>query len=316
MSKLERLLKLTATLLNTSQPLSAEHIQQRVEGYPENQVAFRRAFERDKDDLREMGVPISVETVPEVDPPLDGYRIRPSEYYLSDPGLEPDELAALTLAAQLVHFDGASTDDALWKLGGRPGQGTSRGELAAVATDSTVAALFDAVRDRATVTFMYGDTERVLEPWRLSHQRGRWYVSGFDRARESERNFRIDRIDRTRGDLAIGQPGEFERPPELGPAGRRPWEFDEAEELTARVLIDRDQAPWALHQLGSETLIIEHDDGAMEFEIRVSNLPAFRSFILSFLDHAVVLSPAEVRDDMVAWLQQIAGASAESQVRS
>jgi len=303
-SKLERLLKLTATLLNTYQPLSADEIQRRVEGYPQNHLAFRRAFERDKDDLREMGVPITVARVPEVDPPLDGYRILPGDYYLDDPGLEPDELAALTLAAQLVHFEGASSDEALWKLGGRQGQTTSGGELAAVATDPTVTQLFDAVRDRSTVSFAYGGTDRELEPWRLSHQRGRWYVSGFDRARESERNFRIDRIE---GDLTVGRTGSFERPPEIGPNDRQPWQFDEAEELSARVLVDADQAPWAKHQLGAETVVDERADGSVEFEIRVSNLPAFRSFVLSFLEHAEVLSPPEVRQDIVQWLEGLAG---------
>ena len=63
MDKLERLLNLTAALLHTSRPLTAEEIRERVPGYPDNLVAFRRTFERDKDDLREMGIPLAVESV-------------------------------------------------------------------------------------------------------------------------------------------------------------------------------------------------------------------------------------------------------------
>ena len=94
-AKLERLMKLTAALLEAVAPLSAEEIHRRVDGYPETDASFRRSFERDKDDLREMGVPIVLETVPGSDPPVDGYRIPKDQYYLADPGLEPDELAAL-----------------------------------------------------------------------------------------------------------------------------------------------------------------------------------------------------------------------------
>ena len=63
MDKLERLLNLTAALLHTSRPLTAEEIRERVPGYPDGLSAFRRTFERDKDDLREMGVPLSIERI-------------------------------------------------------------------------------------------------------------------------------------------------------------------------------------------------------------------------------------------------------------
>ena len=68
MDKLERLLNLTAALLHAETPLTAEDLRTRVGGYPEAKVAFRRTFERDKDDLRSMGMPLRVETVPGVDP--------------------------------------------------------------------------------------------------------------------------------------------------------------------------------------------------------------------------------------------------------
>ena len=83
--KLERLLNLIAALLETPRALSAEEIRARVPGYPDEAgPTFRRAFERDKDDLREMGVPLRVETVPGTDPPQTGYRIPRDEYYLRE----------------------------------------------------------------------------------------------------------------------------------------------------------------------------------------------------------------------------------------
>ena len=59
-SKLERLLNLTAALLDIPRPLTVEDIREAIPGYPDNEPSFRRSFERDKDDLREMGVPIEV----------------------------------------------------------------------------------------------------------------------------------------------------------------------------------------------------------------------------------------------------------------
>ena len=94
-NKLERLMNLTAALLATERPLSREELHTRVPGYPEETSSYRRAFERDKNELRQMAVPLSVEPVPGTDPPVEGYRIPPDEYYLRDPGLEADELAAL-----------------------------------------------------------------------------------------------------------------------------------------------------------------------------------------------------------------------------
>ena len=60
--RLERLLNLTATLLDTRRPLTLDELAERVEPRdPEDKTACRRQFERDKETLRELGVPITVE---------------------------------------------------------------------------------------------------------------------------------------------------------------------------------------------------------------------------------------------------------------
>src|SRR3954454_6916109 len=98
--RLERLLNLTAALLNASRALTSADIAEQVPGYPEfdDKVTFRRAFERDKELLREMGIPIRTIDVAGAEPPEQGYVIRRDDYALRDPGLEPDELAAVHLA--------------------------------------------------------------------------------------------------------------------------------------------------------------------------------------------------------------------------
>lgn len=296
MDKLERLLNLAAALLDADRPLTADDLRDRIGGYPEAKASFRRAFERDKDDLRAMGLPISVEPVPGTDPPLDGYRMRRSDYSGAEIRLEPDELAALHLATNLVRLDG--TDTGLIKLGA--GSGDEAAEVGYVPFDDSLAVMIAAAADRKAVTFTYNDTERTVEPWRLSFSRGHWYLAGWDRTRNDERLFRVDRIAGSvePGDAATQEVGAVNDPKDL-----RGWELGDGDAVRARVQIDAVQAAHARHLLGS---VEELPDGSVVAEMDVRNPEAFRSFVLSFLDHAEVLEPPELRAAMVEWLESFA----------
>ncbi|MEY2433846.1 MAG: proteasome accessory factor [Acidimicrobiaceae bacterium] len=304
--KLERLLNLTAALLETVRPLSAAEIAQRVYGYPDEKTAFRRTFERDKDDLREMGIPLVMSEIPGTDPPETGYRIPKDQYYLPAPGLEPDELAALHLAASTVRLDGIEGAGGLWKLGGRPSgpaPADTGPELTPLPVDSRLVVLFDAVAQRKPVTFTYHEVDRTVDPYRLDFQRDHWYVSGYDHLREDERNFRVDRIE---GQVAAGTRHAFERPATGVPGARvEPWQLGEGEPLSARVLVDAQQAAIAVGEAGRGTLVEERGDGSVILELSVTNLDGFRSFVLGFLEHAEVLGPPELRADIIEWLQQL-----------
>ena len=297
-SKLERLLKLLAVLLDTPIPLTAEEIRSKIGGYPDAQASFRRAFERDKDDLRQLGVNVRVEPVPGVDPPIDGYRVDADEYAGRDPGLEADELAALHLAAALVRFD-AAPDAAIRKLGGAEGGSDAPEALATVPSSEEAAQLSTAIAERRVVTFNYRDLERVVEPSRLSFKRGHWYVSGFDRSREAARVFRLDRIE---GALALGDPGAFERVDARGPELTRTWELGDESPVIARVAIDADEAIWAQVHLSPDEIVETGEDGGVVVEVTVRNTTAFRGWVLGFMDNAEILSPPELRTMMREWL--------------
>lgn len=309
MEKLERLLNLIAALLETPRALSAEEIHERVPGYPPMGPSYRRAFERDKDDLREMGIPLRVETVPGTDPPMSGYRIPRGDYYLRDPGLEPEELAALNLAARAVRVAGAPGLGGLWKLGGVPTDDPAGGSVAPLGelpADPNLAAVFQAVAERRPVTFEYREQWRTVDPYRLDFQLGRWYLTGFDHLRGDERNFRFDRIT---GAVDAGQPASFERPSGAVPGVEvAAWQLGEGEPVAARLLVDAEHAALARHQLGDGVAVDERPDGSVVFTVPVTNRGGFRSFVLGFLDHAEVLGPASLRDDLVAWLQTMAAA--------
>ncbi|MCB1003091.1 MAG: WYL domain-containing protein, partial [Acidimicrobiales bacterium] len=265
-----------------------------------------RAFERDKDDLREMGVPLRVETVPGTDPPQTGYRIPRDEYYLRDPGLEPDELAALHLAASTVGLDGDHGLGGLWKLGGALGGDGGGGEvepLGRLPADAAVAVAFQAVAERRPLTFRYRGEARTVDPYRLDFQLGRWYLTGFDHLRGEERNFRFDRIE---GELAAGRPRAFERPQGAVPGVERAsWQLGEGEPVVADLLVDADHAALARHELGEAAVTEERADGSVRFSVGVTNRAGFRAVVLGHLDHAEILGPPELRDDLVAWLRAL-----------
>jgi predicted DNA-binding transcriptional regulator YafY len=304
-NRLERLLNLTAALLNAGHPLTSGDIAEQVPGYPDpaDKATFRRAFERDKESLRDMGIPVELVEVPGSDPPEPGYRIRREDYALRDPGLDADELAAIHLATAAVRMEGLPGTEAIWKLGGAPAPATDGVALAALPAIPQLVPLFGAVAERAPVTFGYRGEPRTIDPYRLSFSRGRWYLDGWDHARQDDRQFRLDRIE---GDVAVGAPGSFERPdrPVEGPA--QPWQLGVDEPVTARLAIDADQAGWALDHLGDATLVEEAADGAIVVELTVTNRDAFRSFVLGFLEHAEVVGPPELRDELVDWLRGVA----------
>jgi proteasome accessory factor B len=306
-AKLERLLNLTAALLETGKPLTGAQIANRVAGYPAGKSAFHRQFERDKDDLREMGIPITTLEIVEGELPEIGYRIRKADYYLQDPGLEPDELAALHLAASAVRLDGIEGTGAMWKLGGVPHTTKERnaidrrhGGLAAIPAGDAVVTAFGAVAERRSLSFRYRGADRTVDPYRLDFQRGRWYLTGFDHLRDDERVFRLDRVE---GAVKAGAPRSFERPTTSVPGTRlEPWQLGEGEPVRARVLIDAGQAPIAVAVVGADAVVETRGDGGVVVELPVTNTDGFRSFVLSFLEHAEVLGPEALRADMVAWL--------------
>src|SRR5438552_10129058 len=302
--RLERLLNLTATLLETRRPLTLDELADRVEPrYPDDIAARRRQFERDKETLRELGIPISVETV-------DGfgsahaYRIRPGDYYLPELGLTEAELAALHVAVTAVRLEGEEGHDALRKLGGLAGEGADAA-LAEVSVTPKLARLFDAVRQRAPLTFSYRGGERRLEPYGVVLRFGHWYVVGRDRDRDAPRAFRVDRID---GEPEVGPERGFEPVGDADPADfvrQDPLTYGEDHPVRARVLVDAPRAAWVVEQLGADTVVEERPDGSVVVELAVVNRPAFRSWVLDLLDHAEVLSPPELRTELVGWLDAL-----------
>lgn len=309
--KIERLLDLVAALLHTERPLTAEQLRDRIPGYPPDKDSFKRAFERDKKDLRDMGVPLRIDPLPGATPPEDGYRIDPDEYYLRDPGLEADELAAIHLAASAVRLEGLSASGGLRKLGAPLRGGDTPSTIATLPAPEHLGAAFDAVAARRRLSFRYGGKDRTVDPFRLQHRRGRWYLQGHDHDAGEARSFRLDRFE---GSMDAGEPGsaEVQLDPAANPLNLDGWALGDDEPVDARVRIAAPQAQVAVMQVGADVAAEWDDDGSVVLTLPVRRPEGFRSFVLGFLDDAEVLEPAELRDDVVEWLRATAAGQGSS----
>lgn len=205
-ARAERLVNLVLCLLSTRQFLSAERIRSIVPGYADasNDEAFFRMFERDKNELRELGVPL--ESGRHLIDTADGYRIARQDYELGEIDLESDEAAAVALAARLWDSPelAGPAHGALLKLraaGVEVDEDQGRVQPRVRGGEPGFAPLLAAVQAGRAVTFDHrrggpgGEVaRRIIEPWGVVSWRGRWYVVGYDRDRAAPRAFRVSRI--------------------------------------------------------------------------------------------------------------------------
>jgi proteasome accessory factor B len=316
--KAERLINLTAYLLNVTRPVTAKEIQQTIPGYSQSWEAFQRTFERDKDDLREMGVPLEL-----VSDPFElehTYRIPKERYYLPDLKLQDDEIAALWLAAGLLRLpDPGAARAALLRLAGDAPAEDDRATLSWLVADlglsePALPKAFHAVAERKRVTFPYprkegGSKERTLDPYGLVHRRGAWYLVGRDHDSDEVRSFRLERMV---GDLRLVDPS-VPGNQYLIPQGFRPEAaletppFVQGEtSMIARVRFDP-SAVWRVERGFPWLDLKNEDDGSAAAEVPVTEINGFISWVLLFGEAAEVLSPPELIDELRHRLKAICG---------
>ncbi|MFG1619103.1 helix-turn-helix transcriptional regulator [Nonomuraea wenchangensis] len=308
--KTERLLNLVICLLATRRPLSAEQIRQAVPGYDrDGDEAFQRMFERDKNELREIGIPIDVVRDPWEDEP--GYRIQRESYELPEITLEPDEAAVLGLAAQVWQRASLAeaASGALLKLraGGVATDqpvGTGALELRVDTRDPAFPALWEAVRDRRVVRFDYRGAgsesvrARTVEPWGVVSRRGRWYLAGFDRDRQAPRAFRLSRIT---GQVAhVGKPGAVRVPEGVDLRAMVGFPDETTDERVAVVRV-RQGACEGVRQLARA--VHPGVDGWDEAELTFSDPERLAGWMASLGGDVEVVEPPDAREAVIRRLK-------------
>lgn len=302
MERLERLINLVIALRETRRPMPAAEIRRRVAGYgQEDHEAFRRMFERDKADLRALGVPVETAALDRLGEEV-GYRIDPKRYDLPAVRLAPDELAALAVALEATGL-AQEAGTGLLKLGVDAGDPTSDLGRRSTGLGVDLAAphrteLMQAQLTRTRVRFRYAPagrdvSSRTVDPHALVHRRGRWYLVGFDHDRQARRAFRLDRISgpvRTASDA-----GAFPPPPDVS-----------VDDVVPTVDVGRVQAE-ARVAPSIAWLVARRArgggrpdaDGWTRFDFEVTDEDVFASWALQFADEFEVLAPASLRARLV-----------------
>lgn len=308
----ERLLNLVFCLMAARRSVSRAAIQSSVPGYSVDQgdAAFERMFERDKDELRQMGIP--VETVTDVNGEVEGYRIKAEAYRLDPIAFPPDELRVIALAAQMWDeaILGPVATTALRKIEAAQGTapatpGDLRMSVQLAAAEPALMPLLQAVRERRAVTFAYRGAadasagRRRVDPWGVVSREGRWYVVGHDHDRQAPRCFRLSRIE---GQVQVSASEQsVERDPDL--------------DITALVVPGDPEAP------AEATVFVRAGEGAQLRRLSRSGLSPFAdgtiavhgpsraglvSSILAAGEGARVEDPSDVRDAVIDGLRSVA----------
>jgi proteasome accessory factor B len=307
--KSERLVNLTIALLATKRWLTKSQIFTSVDGYEGEPDAMERMFERDKDDLRNLGISIEVGTFDPLFEDEVGYRIRPESYRLDISEISQREFSLISLATQA--WQGAVLDStalsALVKLKSF-GIDSDFDSIPAISpsvhnSDANFLAIIDSIADRQVISFAYFNSDfesqsRAIEPYGVGTKSGYWYVAGRDLDRKEIRLFRIDRFDSAV--TVQGKANAYEIPEAF--LMSQALALPEKHEV-ATVKVRRDKA----HALRAKATSVEDGDDWSILEIPFLHLDELLSEVLWHGADAVILAPDIARTSAISALTEIVG---------
>ena len=302
--KSERLVNLTIALLATKRYLTKSEIFRTVEGYEGSPEAMERMFERDKDDLRSLGIAIELGSFDPLFEDEAGYRITPSSYKLDLGELDGTDIALLSIAASA--WTGAALErestSALIKLASM-GLDSDSEALSLLApringTNENFTVITDAIIRRSEIEFEYVSSDltkqqRRIAPYSLRGQSGSWYLVGQDLEKKSLRTFRLDRI--VSEVSASKKNNTYVIPDEIPDQGG-----EEVREI-ARIRIRKNRG----HQLRSYATVLESDEEWDEVSLPIVDANWLLRTILWHRDDVVLLEPSSLRKQLVQSLKEL-----------
>lgn len=314
----ERLVNLAFLLGAERGPVTAVRIRDEVAGYgdaSQDEAAFKRMLERDKKELRAMGLVIESDAE-------GNYRLDRGATFASQVALEPAEAAAMRAVgmallddpsfpfAHELRFALAKISSALHEHAPRAVAHTAdenpgvQGEL--------VAQLNDAVQSRKTARFGYTNSygqrkSHAIEPYGIFARDGRWYVVGRDTDIDEIRVYTVARV--TDLTISVVKPGtpEFERPRDFDVSGYigLPFQYG-AEEFTALLQFTPGEA-WRARSLSAGKGEIESaTDGAALWRVAARSRTGLLRWIVENGPGISVIEPVDLAQEYAHALDRVA----------
>ena len=317
--KRERLMNLVAALLAAEAPLPFRKIAGHVVGYddPAGIEALEKRFDRDKAELRRLGIPVEYRGSEGAGP--GGYVIPQDRVFQQKVSFTPSEAVLLSIAGRV----GASA------TGGGPLEEALKSALRKLAVDldgfdpsadmtgvtvlrartgdpralENVSTLSQAVTGSRRVRFSYQSVRsgevlvRTLDPYGLGLMRGAWYLAGHCHLRQAVRVFKVARI-RGKVELLGDEDGRrmFEVPedfrledhldPEI-------WRVGEGHPVKVTLHAEPDLPP---SLLPSQARVVATGPAGTIIEVEVRRPEALVSWVLAHSGKVVVVAPDEVRN--------------------
>ncbi|MDY0088119.1 MAG: WYL domain-containing protein [Coriobacteriia bacterium] len=312
----ERLVNLAMFLAAANSPVSVERIRAEVAGYPNDQdeVAFIRMFERDKDDLRAMG--ISIESTPE-----GTYHVDAQRTFAAELDLSPEEEVVLRATAAVFVSDptfpfARDLRYALAKVSGpasrelpatgrfaneeSEGQGTGVGVFAA------------AITARKQVTFDYTNAAGVshfrrIEPYGLFVHSGRWYAVGRDMALGEIRVYALARIEHLKSNAVRPKAPDFDRPADFDVATYigLPFQYGTGEPFEAQVRFSP-AAAWRAKTLTGGLGELREDAEGLVWHVSARDCTRLARWTLTNGPGISVIAPSEAVTAVETGIQRVA----------
>lgn len=305
--KIERLINLTIALLATKRYLTKSEIFRTVEGYEGSTETKERMFERDKDDLRSLGISIDVGSFDPLFNDEAGYRIKSDNYQLNLGEITPTEISLLSLAADA--WQGAALADAaqnaILKLSsmGVPADPIDIPGLSPKLSNSSkdLETITAAIGNSDFLVFDYLSTDllaeqRTIIPIALSNKAGFWYVSGIDHDVQEVRTFRFDRV---MGSITVKKnkdPFEFPSEFELD-------QIDSTATIGAAIIDVRKGKGHALRSLATSLKDLGEWD---QIRVPIFSIEYLTAQILWHGEDVFVHEPSDLRDNIVEQLEALA----------
>ena len=311
-------------LARSPQGVTAEECRDRVEGYSgeaaQNDAAFKRMLERDKETLRASG--LVIDTRPEGN--TTRYRLDTAATFAAPLDLSTDEVTVLGLAGAALADDpsfpfGPDLHLALAKVAAQTAEGrvANPGRMADEAPEAqgrVAATLADAVTRRKTAAFDYTRADgshrrRDVDPYGIYSTEGRWYLVAFDHVAGEERVFALTRV--TCLEVNAKQPAtpDFDRPEgfDVTAWAMLPFQIGARDDEFEAVLRFEPEAAWRAARLSAgRGSIAAGTDSSATWTVAARSGDALLRWLVENGPGIEIVAPTELRDRFARSLTEVA----------